>query len=370
MKKRIIIPLILLSASCASCAPKEYGVANYRTTMEFHDNFRVMQLTDLHLGIQGNVARDLKFVASSIDDANPDLIVVTGDSFMYGTKGIVDSLFKMLNDKCKELTASHPGRLTKFAVTFGNHDNQGEYHRYYINDVIKQYATTDGKEIEDDKYAAFIDYEDDHLNGLANYYIDLVDSNNKEDVKYRLHIIDSNSYHYVGPKYKYEVILEDQLTHVRNIYNNATEDKDYIGLAFFHIPFYEFEEVKVQYNEAIKNGTAHLIGQGEFREGVGDPYYNNGSFRSLRDSNIIGYFVGHDHINYCDIIYNANSNDIKDKAIFSYGVKSTDQIYHDDDMLGYKLINLKDNMTVDTFMNITYINENFINVIDRGDLYE
>ena len=135
-------------------------------------------------------------------------------------------------------------------------------HRYYINDVIKQYATTDGKEVEDDKYAAFIDYEDDNLNGLANYYIDLVDSNNKEDVKYRLHIIDSNSYHYVGPKYKYEVILEDQLKHVRNIYNNATEDKDYIGLAFFHIPFYEFEEVKVQYNEEInrlKNKNIYII---------------------------------------------------------------------------------------------------------------
>jgi hypothetical protein len=39
-------------------------------------------------------------------------------------------------------------------------------------------------------------------------------------------------------------------------------------------------------------------------------------------------------------------------------------------MLGYKLINLKDNMTVEKFLTIENINENFINVIDRGDYYD
>ena len=157
------------------------------------------------------------------------------------------------------------------------------------------------------------------------------------------------------------------IQHMNNIYNNATTDKDYIGLAFFHIPFYQFEEAKVQY---LESDNPSLIGQGEFREGVGDPYTDNGSFRSLRDSNIISYFVGHDHINYCDVIYNAFSSNIYDKAILSYGVKSTDQIYHDDDILGYKLINLKDNISNEEFLTIEYVNENFINVTDRGVYYE
>jgi hypothetical protein len=39
-------------------------------------------------------------------------------------------------------------------------------------------------------------------------------------------------------------------------------------------------------------------------------------------------------------------------------------------MMGYKLINLKDVDNIEDFLNIEYINENFINVIDRGDLYE
>lgn len=374
MKNKIIIPLLLVGLACTSCTQygsKSYDLEDYRTTMEFHDDFRLMQLTDLHLGVQGDLQRDLDFVSKLIDDANPDLIVVTGDSFMYGTKGIVDRLIEFLNNKCDEHSLSHPERLTKFAVTFGNHDNQGDYPHYYISRQIQKYVTTDGNELKDRKYAAYLDYEDDNLHGYANYFIDLVDDRTKStddvDVKYRLHIIDSNSYHYIGPKYKYEVILEDQLEHVRNIYNNATKDKDYIGMGFFHIPFYQYEELKKEY---VESENRNEFGQGEFREGIGDPYTDNGSFRSLRDSNIIAYSVGHEHVNYCDIIYNHSSQNINDKAIFSYGVKSTDGIYHADDMLGYKLINLKDNMTVESFITIENIRENFINYIDKGVYYE
>lgn len=372
MKKSKILPLILLIGACISCSKGiNYSVEEYRTTMKFHDNFKVMQLTDLHFGIESDLKLQLKFISNSIDHADPDLIILTGDNFMFGSKGIVENLMLTLNNKCKELTASHPERLTKFAITFGNHDNQGDYHRYFINETILKYVTKDGNETKDHKYAAFLDYENDNLFGFTNYFIDLVDDTDKNkeevDVKYRLHIIDSNTYYYVGPKYKYDVIHDDQLEHVNNIYQTATTDKDYIGLAFFHIPFYQFEEMKIQYKEAEDPSK---IGQGEFLEGVADGYTDNGAFRKLRDANIISYFVGHDHINYCDVIYNADATDIMDKAIFSYGVKSTNQLYHEDSIIGYKLINLKDNLKIEDFINIQYINENFINVIDRGDLYE
>ena len=106
MKVNKLIALILLSLTCGSCGQvQNYEVKDYRTTMTFHEDFKIMQLTDLHLGIQGDLARNLNFVSKLIDDADPDLIVVTGDSFMYGSKGIVKNLFKMLNDKCHELTS-------------------------------------------------------------------------------------------------------------------------------------------------------------------------------------------------------------------------------------------------------------------------
>ena len=210
------------------------------------------------------------------------------------------------------------------------------------------------------------------MHGFANYYIDLVDdiSKTKEevDVKYRLHILDSNTYHFTGIVYKYEVIFEDQLEHIKDIYNNATVDKDYIGMCFFHIPVAEYADMKEQY---VNSPNPELIGQGKLEDTkVRTPYYDNGAYQKMKEANIISFVTGHDHQNYGDYIFNADSSDINDKAIFSYGVKSTNQLYHFDYMIGYKVINLKDNMTKETFITIENINENFKNVADRGDDYE
>ena len=371
MKLKLVM-LLLIVLLCSSCTKTvDYDVDSYRTTMQFRDNFKVMQLTDLHFGIESDLAMQLDFMCNSIDEANPDLIILTGDNFMYASKGIVDVLFETLNSKCKELSEKHPEYITKFAVTFGNHDNQGDYPRYYVNNSIKRYVTEDGMERINNKYAAFLDYEDDNLRGFANYYIDLVDDINKTkdevDVKYRLHILDSNSYHFVFPAYKYEKIFEEQLSHINTIYKTATKDKDYIGMCFFHIPFAEFNEMKEQY---LNSDNPSLIGQGEIKDKVRTPYEDNDSYIKLKQANIISFFVGHDHQNYGDYIYNANSNKLDDKAIFSYGVKSTNQLYHFDDMIGYKVVTLKDNMSKEEFLSIKNIKENFVNVTNRGEYYE
>ena len=69
------------------------------------------------------------------------------------------------------------------------------------------------------------------------------------------------------------------------------------------------------------------------------------------------------------MIYRADSGIFEEKAILSFGVKSTDQLYHFEDMIGYKLINLKANMTKEQFLTIENLNANFINVTDRYSYY-
>lgn len=369
MKKKIL-PILMMSLFCTSCGQSiNYSIEEYRTTLEFHDDFKILQLTDLHLGIESDLAKQLGFLCKSIDEANPDLIILTGDNFMYGSKGIVKNLFKTLNEKCKELTSKN-NRLTKFAVTFGNHDNQGDYPRYFINKTILKYVSKDGEEIEQNKYAAFLDYKNDDLHGFANYYIDLVDDRSKSfetaDVKYRIHILDSNTYHLVGAAYKYEKIFDDQVYHIKEIYEKS-KDKDYIGLAFFHIPFEEYNLMKEQYDACIDKSQ---MCQGELKDIMTGPYEETIAYEVMRESNIVSFFTGHDHTNYGDFIYNYDSENFDDKAIFSYGVKSTNQLYHYDDMLGYKLIHLKENMTKEEFVSMKNINENFKNVTNRGAKYE
>lgn len=368
MNKKFLLLLTSLLTLTSCSTTKDYDVKDYRLTMQFHDNFKILQLTDLHFGIESELEKQMTFVKHSIYEADPDLIILTGDNFMYSSKNVVYYLYNSLNEICKQLTSSHPDRLTKFAVTYGNHDNQGDYYYYYLNDALKNFTTTDGKEVEHNKYAAFIDYKDDNIYGLTNYYIDLVDDRNKSvdevDVKYRLHIVDSNTYHYVGFKYDYDVIHDDQLAHLNDIYTTASNDKDYIGLAFFHIPFMKYLDAIDQYNNSNEKEN---IGQGEFLDKEHMPYKDNGSYEKMKQANIIGYFVGHDHKNYGDILYKDENNDT---ALFSYGVKGTNQLYHDENMIGYKVITLKDNMTKDNFLTIENVKENIVNVINRGDKYE
>ena len=382
MMKKILALLLLTSlfVSLIGCSAyrdvpkdvgkKEYAVTEYRTTMQYYDDFKILQIADLHLGIETDVAHQLDILKSTIRREQPDLIILTGDNFMYPSKGVVNTLLSTLNEECAALTQARGGRLTKFTLTFGNHDNQGDYSRYYINNAVSAYAAADGCEIAECKFAAFVDFEDDNIFGLTNFYIDLVDdrakSRDSADVKYRLHIIDSNTYHFMGPDYDYDVMHADQLDHAINIYNEATADKSYIGLAFFHIPLYEYQDA---YEQFLAADDPILVGQGEFREGVLFGYENNGAYGKLREANIVAFFCGHDHINYGDFIYNAASSDLSDRAIFSYGVKGTNQLYHDEDMIGYKTVTLKD-VSLSEFVTIEYVRENFKNITGGYSNYE
>ena len=294
MKKCLYLTLATILLSCASCSntTKEYDVDDYRTTMKFYDGFKVMQLTDLHLGLQGDLVRNLNFVEKLIDDGDPDLIVITGDSFMYASKGIVDTLMESLNNKCKELTNSHPERLVKFAITFGNHDNQGDYHRYYVNEAVLKYATNDGDEIKDHKYAAFIDYEDDNLSGLTNYYIDIVDDQSKSkeevDVKYRLHVIDSNSYHYIGPGYKYEII-KDKLDELNALYELGGRKEKNESIVK------KPENKKITLNDIAGLDTAKEI----IKQLIIYPFKYPEIYRTFnKSSSTYNYFYYHSHWNY------------------------------------------------------------------------
>ncbi len=379
MKKRFlaIACLFLVAFSLSGCfsayrdfpsdvGRKSYDVSEYRTTMQYYDDFKILQLADLHFGIETNVEAQLEIVKKNIRTEEPDLIILTGDNFMYASKGIVKTLVSALNEECKQLSEKRDGRITKFALTFGNHDNQGDYPRYFINEVVSSYVTNDGDEIKDSKFAAFVDFEDDNIFGLTNFYIDLVNDRSKSladvDVKYRIHIIDSNTYHFSGPDYDYDVIHDDQLEHAIKIRQNATSDKDYIGLAFFHIPLPEYQEAWEQH----LNSDGGTGGQGECNEDALHGYKNNGSYDKLKEAGIISFFCGHDHINYGDFIYTDKDGD---KAIFSYGVKANNQLYHDTEIIGYKTVTLKD-VSSEEFISPSNIKECFVNVTEGYASYE
>ena len=290
--------LLLLS----SCGKKTYQVEDYRLTLEYHNSFNIVQWTDLHVGLQSDTNEVFNLLTKQVENSRllfgeTDLLILTGDTFMGADKKQVRDTFRFIDSL-----------EIPFAFTYGNHDLHSSYSKYYIQDTIMKC-----------KNALFIDYKDDDLTGMTNYFIDLV-SNDKTE--YRIYIIDSNSYHADMFSLDYDVIHEDQIKHMENI---ASTYGKVPSLAFFHIPFYEFD---VAYNLYLKD---EIKGSGTHDEPVSYPYKKTDAYQRMKDINVKGMFVGHDHVNDTTLDYH--------DTILSYGLKSTHEIYSD--RIGYTWINLK-----------------------------
>ncbi len=300
MKKSNAAILAMIAGSLlASCGNKTYSISAYKKELEFRDGFRIVQLTDIHFGIQMDVDKELRHLDEIVERAdNPDLLVLTGDTFMDANKNLVKTMFKHIDSYG-----------LKWAITFGNHDRQGDFPTYYLNEVLE---TMDN--------CLNVDYRDDNLHGTTNYFIDL-----KEGIatKYRLYIIDSGTYHLgLGSVfYGYDVIHKEQMDHVKAIYENDPAP----GLAFFHIPLKEFQTA---YDEAVEGLHEYF---GVNNEACCPGYENQGQYDVFKSCDVRGLFVGHDHINNSTIDY-------KGEMLLSYGMKTTDLIYNDPSMIGYKEI--------------------------------
>lgn len=311
--KALTLSILAVAAlSLSSCS--SYGVSDvepYKLEMEYKSGFKIMQLTDVHIAIQTDLENVKAIISQDVKEASPDLIVFTGDTFMESNKTIVRSAlsyFDSLN--------------VPFAFTYGNHDFQGDFDSYFIQERLKEC-----------KNAMYVDFENDNIYGQANYFIDLKSGG---ATKYRLYVIDSNNYHRVGMLYPYDIIHEDQIQHIENI---AKTEGNVPSLAFFHIPLYEWDDAykaiyvdeTSSYYHSVANGyDANL----EQAEKVSYGYMRNDAFSRFKACGIQGMFVGHDHINNTTMVWN--------DVILSYGVKSSYEIYND--KIGYTLITLTDSL--------------------------
>jgi predicted MPP superfamily phosphohydrolase len=315
MKKHLMLSLTSLLL-LTGCGKKTYQVSDYRKVMTYNDNFTILQLTDIHFGSETNFEEAKNLLQEEVNDAKSkgkvDLIVFTGDNFSNATKKLVNKGIEFFD------SFDIP-----FAITYGNHDTQGDYDRFYINHQVRKA-----------KNAVFVDYDDDDIYGQTNYYINLVKDGS---TKYRLFILDSNSYKQSGFGIKYDIIHEDQLVHMDNI---VKEEGKVPSLAFYHIPVYEFDDA----NKAYVAGT--VTGSGKNRENVCYAYERTDAFQRMKDDGVIGMFTGHDHINDTTLEYQ--------DVLLSYGMKSTEEIYHND--VGYTLINLhgQDKMTISDVTKVIY----------------
>lgn len=298
MKKKFLFAGFSLILLLTSCNGTSHPISDYRKTLTYKEGFKILQLTDIHNSNVTDLTASNAYVKEEIEDADPDLIVITGDTFMDANKTIVNSTIDFID------SFNIP-----FAFTYGNHDLQGNYDDDYINRTLTS-----------TKNAVFVDYDKDALYGRTNYFIDLTKDNT---TVYRLYILDSNSYWQNSAFIGYDIFHEEQIKHVEDI----TEAYGKVpSLAFFHIPLYEF---RTAYN-LYKEGDTSVVGIGTNEEKCSVGYTETNAFNRMKACGIEGMFIGHDHINDTTLLYN--------NVVLSYGMKSTAEIYHD--KIGYTTITL------------------------------
>ena len=114
MKNKLILfsGVLMMSLSACSYRNVSHDISEYILETEYSGgDYRILQLTDIHLGDKDNYQTHFDFMDLTIKEANPDLIVVTGDLFTFASKSTAKRLFDYLD--------SHGAKWT---VTFGPND--------------------------------------------------------------------------------------------------------------------------------------------------------------------------------------------------------------------------------------------------------
>lgn len=325
----VYLPIFSLLFSCSNI--QNPPLDEYVNEVEYKQDFKILNLTDIHLTTLTNIDREFNYLKDVINapsklnlidnNLKPDLIVLNGDIFLGANKDIVKSFFRFID------SFDIP-----FAYTYGNHDIEGSYSESYIDNVLK-----------DCKNSLLLNPKD-NIEGNCNYVVNLVDAN--DNIKWQLYFFDSHSYYPGG----YNVISDNQIqwyeSQVKAVGN------DIPSLAFFHIPFEEFDEVWREKDKTLNgyDGESYWhMGDKEVSYG----YRENELFEKMDElGSTKGVIVGHNHENATNFYYSKNGGNTI-RLIFA--LKTGDQLYNDDDFMGGTLLTLHDG---DTF-SLNFIHQGY-----------
>lgn len=344
-------------------------------------DFRVLQLTDLHIGggafslSKDNMA--LNAIAKMIEAEQPHLVIVTGDitfpvPYSAGTNN---------NRRSTELFIELMSRLQVYwTVTFGNHD-QEIYSTLNGDQIAEIYQNVPHP--EDGGYCLF-QRGSEEVDGNGNSIIKI--QNTSGITTQALVLLDSHSYTSddpLGIKWLYGNITENQLDYYEREINRITAENRAIdsnvgvvkSLAFWHIPIAEYLDaynayVDSNYASSGSNFTYYygsawetgkIVFSGAEEDNVFERMYALGSTQ--------GIFCGHDHDNNFSILYDPDASDSLDGIRLTYSFSVDYLAYAGIANRGYQRgcteITVKTDGTFDCAQKNLY---NDFNVEDSGDV--
>lgn len=318
-KKGLFLFPSIMAICLTACSGVNHSPEEYVLKMNYSDDFRILQLTDTHIGDKDNTKLHYDFMDLTIKESKPNLIVVTGDVFTFASRGTAQEFFKWLD-----------GHGVPWTITFGNHDEQCFFSIDWLTNVLNKYGSN----------CLFKDIQDDNVQGNANFAINLMKGN---DIFEQLIIMDSNRYNYNG-YFGYDYFHQDQIDWYSQLVSYTAEQNGGVvvpSLMFYHIPLPEVRDAwaAAQKDKSLILNPADAKHEAQQGEEPCNPDYNSGFFKVIKEKGSThGMYFGHDHINNYVINY--------DGIHFGYGIKATDRVYANDSLLGGRVIILKNDHSV------------------------
>ena len=282
-----------------------YKDENGYWTFTTDENFKVVQLTDVHIGAgfmsHGKDLKALNAVAAMVTAEKPDLVVVTGDiAYPIPPQAGTDD-----NLASATMFASLMEQLGVYwTVTFGNHDTErySDYNRAEIADFYENGGF---------KYCLFKSGPED-VDGYGNNIINI--KNSKGEITQSIFTFDSHAYlrhDILGFGHGYENIRESQVEWYRENIEKLTEYNKSVSnmenpvpksTAFFHIPLKEYQDAWYEYlNNGFKDTENAKLIEGVAGEGGIIVFPGEGEdtlFETMVElGSTKGIFCGHDHEN-------------------------------------------------------------------------
>ena len=263
-------------------------------------DFRVLQLTDIHLGGSAlsydKDIKALKAVFALLKSTRPDLVIVTGD--MCFPVGI--SSFSFNNTApVQQFAALMRNTGIPWAFTYGNHDTESyaASGKDTLNELYKSLSWKTSRTL-------LYPYIQPEIMGRNNQVIELRGQDGR--LSCALFLIDSNAYTGEGLN-KYDYIHDDQVAWYRRevLRMNAEAGHTVPSLVFFHIPLQQYKTAYELYEQGSDEVTWFFGENGEkMMDKVCCSQYPSSMFDTAKElGSTKGFFCGHDHYNNISLEY-------------------------------------------------------------------
>ena len=297
MKKfAAVILAVILAFGAVVCASAQ---TDSSAKLQFNEDgsFRIMQISDIQDGTLLTPATKT-FLKEVVIEAQPDLVVLTGDNISAGSATLgTEAVDKFLvKTAINNFMSVFEEIGVPVAVVFGNHDAEEKVSKEYQMEVYSSYDCC----IANDDNA--------ELYGCGTYNVPIYSADGTK-VAYNLWMMDSNMYDEDG----YDHVHQDQLdwyVKTSNELKAANGGKPVPSMMFQHIIVPEIYDALIKLPNVTDISVDGYVldpaitRAGELNEAPCPPAKNGGQFETVvKQGDVVAMHFGHDHKNTFEITY-------------------------------------------------------------------